>query len=1520
MPPQAAAPHGPGYALPALGQAMQHQAPREPSNIEREREMREREMRDRDMRERQRQQEGMAQRVREQREREQRERQQREAQSQPHQTDAGSIPIHQPVASRAPAAIHGPGGLLSGSAAAGPAPPGGAFGAPAGPGTGFGGGVASSDGPHRQLQSLPPQQTQAQPIALNGNPAAHPMQGVAGLPQGQQPILNDALSYLDQVKVQFVDQPDVYNRFLDIMKDFKSQAIDTPGVIERVSTLFAGHPNLIQGFNTFLPPGYRIECGTGDDPNAIRVTTPMGTTVSSMGAGLSQPPTLPSATNGSTTAPRQPPYYDQTSRGSSSNWQQQPQPGQGGPEGMFTPGSRAVAPPTLAQQTGQGQSQNSQVEPSSQREPHGPINAAALAQHQQEQRGVSQLQNAVTAAANGPNARQPSMQGSPNASQAQMVAHAGPNGVAPGSAPAGQPGLEKRGPVEFNHAISYVNKIKNRFASQPEIYKQFLEILQTYQRESKPIQDVYAQVTQLFNAAPDLLEDFKQFLPESAAQAKAQAAAKQAAEDAAMLSNVRGEPSYANGTPSGSGAQPGGTAQRAETKLPPLGKFEHPPSATKESKKRRAGAAGQAGLGAAQQSMLGSGDVNSQGGRSGIAPGAHANKRAKIHHAKAGPPDMPAVSPTLTPALPEPLPPTTTPNATPEEFAFFDRVKKFIGNKQVMNEFLKLLNLFSQDLIDKNVLVNKAANFIGGNPDLMTWFKSFVGHKDGNQVFESRPRLPNGKVTLSSCRGYGPSYRLLPRRERLKQCSGRDEMCYSVLNDDWASHPTWASEDASFVAHRKNMYEEALHRIEEERHDYDFNIEANLRTIQLLEPIAQQILAMTEDERATFTLSPGIGGQSTAIYQRVIKKVYGEHGLRVIEELYTRPCAVVPILLTRLKQKDEEWKASQREWEKVWRDQTQRMFYKSLDHQGIHAKTSDKKLFNQKMLIAEIQAKYEEQQDQRYSAFKYVPKHQFEYTFEDISIVQDIARLLLTYAESSPSFSNQLEKQKIDGFVKEFMPKFFGLDLDKFKDDISAVTRRPADDDVEADGDTPAPADHLSRSRRAVNGKRADLLRGVLERGRPGRSSRQDNEGSATPRSKESTPDVASAVDDDMSGVAIGSQENGTIPDAADDNWIQHPGATAARSTKPLERDISRNEPFRREMYSFYCNHHIYAFMRIFQVIYERLVKIKENEANVAEGVRRAKVFKPAHDLKMIDKRPESFFKDTSSSANYYEQVLEMSQEVMEQNLDAVYYEDMLRHFYMQCGWQLYSLERTFGALAKFALLGTATEAKERGYDIMQLFFKDRDKKETTHQAEINYRKQVEKLVKEGETYVIVYHQPTTRTTLQVLKKDDMTFDEETMSPEAKWSYYTASYIKIEPTEGVPITDKFNMPLLRRNLPDDAEDPEESKRAIPHAYANQLEMRICVNSYRILWVPSSMDYFVHSDKERTTGADAKKDLERAKERRNKAFEEKFVLASQWRKEASKEVVAGKDEAYRKWIAEGLGTSAGGDGDQVMEDA
>ncbi|KAJ4161059.1 Transcriptional regulatory protein sin3 [Fusarium oxysporum] len=353
---------------------------------------------------------------------------------------------------------------------------------------------------------------------------------------------------------------------------------------------------------------------------------------------------------------------------------------------------------------------------------------------------------------------------------------------------------------------------KNRFQDKPEIYKQFLEILQTYQREQKPIQDVYAQVTTLFNSAPDLLEDFKQFLPESAGQAK---------QTPNRMDD--GPPSGPNQTP-----QP---AMRDGQKMPPLGSFAPPASATKDNKKRP-----RADKQATQPAtVLADATLITRT----LPPIANGHKRPKLNHARPGG-DNSAVEPTLTPVMPEPYPAKPSSTSSQEEIAFFERVKKFLSNRSSMNEFLKLCNLFSQNIIDRNTLFHKGALFIGANPDLMNFWKTFVGVDTQDVIIDNRPAPPTEKVSLSNCRGYGPSYRLLPKRERLKPCSGRDELCNSVLNDEWASHPTWASEDSGFVAHRKNQFEEGLHRIEEERHDYDFNIEANIKCIQLLEPIAQK--------------------------------------------------------------------------------------------------------------------------------------------------------------------------------------------------------------------------------------------------------------------------------------------------------------------------------------------------------------------------------------------------------------------------------------------------------------------------------------------------------------------------------------------------------------------------------------------------------------------------------------------------------------------------------------------------------
>lgn len=429
----------------------------------------------------------------------------------PHETHGNSIPLQHPVASRLPASLHGPNGLL------GPQHPGMsvptnvtssvALGAPSGPVHVFPNGVQPTNqtSPRSFItptaQIIPPQQLLGFGSTLG--PQQLPI-GMSALTQGQQPILNvgcwriqlfpplglfqagshvdlqDALSYLDQVKIRFVDHPDVYNQFLDIMKDFKSQAyvptefqtacigltsrcrIDTPGVISRVSNLFTGHPELIQGFNTFLPPGYHIECGAGDDPNAIRVTTPMGTTVSPMPSAQNR---LHEVINGThvveSAAASATPGTFQENVSRNNEWTQAPKDdadivpnarfgsgGRQGPVSLFLP-TEVVQTETLYDRD----DQNAMI--------------AAGNAHEQEQRGVSQLSNAVSVVTTNGIPRHGVVQGSSPGGQANGLHQisVGLNSVNSTPNAGTQSNLEKRGPVEFNHAIGYVNKIKASLSS-----------------------------------------------------------------------------------------------------------------------------------------------------------------------------------------------------------------------------------------------------------------------------------------------------------------------------------------------------------------------------------------------------------------------------------------------------------------------------------------------------------------------------------------------------------------------------------------------------------------------------------------------------------------------------------------------------------------------------------------------------------------------------------------------------------------------------------------------------------------------------------------------------------------------------------------------------------------------------------------------------------------------------------------------------------------------------------------------
>ncbi|XP_065403501.1 paired amphipathic helix protein Sin3a isoform X3 [Macaca fascicularis] len=570
---------------------------------------------------------------------------------------------------------------------------------------------------------------------------AHPAPPVAPV-QGQQQFqrlkVEDALSYLDQVKLQFGSQPQVYNDFLDIMKEFKSQSIDTPGVISRVSQLFKGHPDLIMGFNTFLPPGYKIEVQTND---MVNVTTP---------GQVHQIPT-----HGIQPQPQPPPQHP-----SQPSTQSAPAPAQPAPQ---PPPAKVSKPSQLQAHT-----------PASQQTPPLPPYASP---------------------------RSPPVQ--PHT----------PVTISLGTAPS----LQNNQPVEFNHAINYVNKIKNRFQGQPDIYKAFLEILHTYQKEQRNAkeaggnytpalteQEVYAQVARLFKNQEDLLSEFGQFLPD--------------ANSSVLLSKTTAEKvdSVRN--------DHGGTVKKPQLNNKP----QRP----------------------------------SQNG-------------CQIRRHPTG---------------------TTPP------------VKKKP----------KLLNLKDSSMADAS-----------------------------------------------------------------KHGGGTESLFFDKL---------------------------------------DVVLETNLATIRVLEAIQKKLSRLSAEEQAKFRLDNTLGGTSEVIHRKALQRIYADKAADIIDGLRKNPSIAVPIVLKRLKMKEEEWREAQRGFNKVWREQNEKYYLKSLDHQGINFKQNDTKVLRSKSLLNEIESIYDERQEQATEENAGVPVGpHLSLAYEDKQILEDAAALIIHHVKRQTGIQKE-DKYKIKQIMHHFIP------------------------------------------------------------------------------------------------------------------------------------------------------------------------------------------------------------------------------------------------------------------------------------------------------------------------------------------------------------------------------------------------------------------------------------------------------------------------------------------------------------------
>ncbi|KAL3833187.1 hypothetical protein ACJIZ3_007923 [Penstemon smallii] len=699
--------------------------------------------------------------------------------------------------------------------------------------------------------------------------------GVNAAGSTQKLTTNDALSYLKEVKDMFQDQREKYDRFLDVMKDFKGQRIDTTGVIARVKNLFKGHPNLILGFNTFLPKGYEITLTEVEE-----------------------------------------------------------------------------APPKRT--------------------------------------------------------------------------------------------------VEFEEAISFVNKIKKRFQNDDHVYKSFLDILNMYRKEHKGITEVYQEVEVLFHDHPDLLDEFTRFLPDTSAAPSASLTSfgrhsslhydeKSSHIDKRLRRDRIMDP---HGERDISVERQDMDDDKTVMKL----HKEHKRYVEKENRDKRIRDQndrdpdtennGDTNMHRLSEKKKSARKVEEFGGNSNLA--SYDDKDAI--QSKDG-----------------------------HEFTFCEKVKERLRSADDYQAFLKCLHIYSTEIITRKELQSLVADLLGKYSDLMEGFNEFLerceridgflagvmGKKtlwnEGNSSKalridendkEQKREVEGGKekdrynlkywgksiqeLDLSNCQSCTPSYRLLPEDYPIPSACQKSELGAQVLNDHWVS-VTSGSEDYSFKHMRRNQYEESLFRCEDDRFELDMLLESVSSTAKRTEELLNIINNNTIGSNSTLRIEDHF----TVLNIRFIERLYGDHGLDAMDILRKNPSMALPVILTRLKQKQEDWTKCRSDFNKVWAEIYSKNHYKSLDHRSFYFKQQDSKNLSTKSLVAEIKEIKEKQQKEddvllsiaAGSRHSIIPNLEFEYA--DNEVHEDIYKIIKYSCEEVCSTKEQLNK--VLRFWTSFLEPMLGV-------------------------------------------------------------------------------------------------------------------------------------------------------------------------------------------------------------------------------------------------------------------------------------------------------------------------------------------------------------------------------------------------------------------------------------------------------------------------------------------------------------
>ncbi|KAL1237439.1 Paired amphipathic helix protein Sin3b [Trichinella pseudospiralis] len=459
---------------------------------------------------------------------------------------------------------------------------------------------------------------------------------------------------------------------------------------------------------------------------------------------------------------------------------------------------------------------------------------------------------------------------------------------------------------EFNRALAYVNKIKMRYANKPEIYSQFLEILNSYQKcaqqssiqsaveRAKFEEKLYKTVTKLFSHDADLLSEFTRFLPTASS---------------IVLQNSRCV----------SAAM---THSRVDTPLRSVTAIKTATSAISKA-----------------SSVM------------NIGPGT-STKSQIINFSLKNIPKKKLKTDSIF------IPESSTSALTEEDFV--EKLNDIYDGLKTHRHFIHFIQSLSENKL-KAAFLLESVHAQYHQTVMGEWIERALKAIKSNTFqwnleYKSLWKQKNLRdIELSELQYLGGSYYLLSDEYRNRARSG-NFVADRVLNYDCFVVSMGLTDEQLYMSIKKTAAEEAIFDVEDDRYELDAIISINRSVIDALTDIQNRLERMTKEEMKAFRLDDRLGTNSISVPARALRRVFG----RTYEELFNGlklvPHAAVSLILEGLQEKATEWRSRRDLLSHEWRESSKKNYWKALDSRGVTFRQWDLRRMRTRSLVNEIEA------------------------------------------------------------------------------------------------------------------------------------------------------------------------------------------------------------------------------------------------------------------------------------------------------------------------------------------------------------------------------------------------------------------------------------------------------------------------------------------------------------------------------------------------------------------------------------